>query len=54
MLDSLHCVNIVLSQDIIDELNAVSAIEMGFPHDFLASEAVKTVVTGGTFDAIVR
>ena len=54
MLDSLHCVNIVLSQDIVEELNAVSAIEMGFPHDFLASEAVKTVVTGGTFDAIVR
>jgi hypothetical protein len=33
-------------------LNEVSKIDMGFPQDFLSSEAIKDIVYGGTYSLI--
>jgi len=48
--DSLGSVNQVLSADELERLNNISKIELGFPHDFLAADAIKDVLYGGTFD----
>lgn len=48
MEDSLGCVNFEIPSELLNELNDVSAIEMGFPHDFLESDGVKYVVYGDT------
>lgn len=44
--DSLGCVDFVIPQEYITELSEVSAIELGFPHDFLASPGVQDVMFG--------
>jgi len=51
--DCLKCVDFVLSPEHINRLNTVSAIELGFPHDFLASDGVKNVVYSGEYDKII-
>lgn len=50
--DSLGCLNYSLSLEMISRLNEVSAIEMGFPHDFLSGPAVGSILFGGTRDLI--
>lgn len=50
--DSLGCLNFVMPADAIAALDAASAIELGFPHDFLNSENVKELVYGGMYDRI--
>jgi aryl-alcohol dehydrogenase-like predicted oxidoreductase len=50
--DSLGCLAYALDGSQIDRLNAVSAIEMGFPHDFLSSDLVHNVLSGGLWDKI--
>lgn len=52
--ESLHCLSSSLSETQIARLNEVSAIELGFPHDFLSQEGVKTVMYGGLYDKIDR
>jgi aryl-alcohol dehydrogenase-like predicted oxidoreductase len=52
--DSLGCLKFKLSDEQIARLNEVSKIEIGFPHDFLASDGVKEVMTGGTFGKIMN
>jgi aryl-alcohol dehydrogenase-like predicted oxidoreductase len=44
LADNLKCLDLTLSQEHLDKLNAVSAIELGFPHDFLISDAVKNAL----------
>ncbi len=50
--DNLDSLKYTLTAEQISRLNAVSAIELGFPHDFLAGEGVKNVLTGGLYDKI--
>ena len=50
--DSLGAAALVLPEEVTRELDEVSRIELGFPHDFLASDGVKQVVYGGTLDSI--
>lgn len=50
--DSLGCVDFVIPAEKMEELNAVSAIELGFPHDFLSSDGVRDVVFGGNYGRI--
>lgn len=50
--DSLGCITFEIPAEQMEQLNAVSAIELGFPHDFLASDGVRQVLFGGTFDQI--
>lgn len=50
--DSLGAVNFTIPEEQMQRLNEVSAIEMGFPHDFLASDGVREITFGGTFGQI--
>ncbi len=49
--DSLSCVDLVLPDDILKSLDEVSAIELGFPHDFLSNGPVNGAM-GGTLNLI--
>jgi aryl-alcohol dehydrogenase-like predicted oxidoreductase len=50
--DSLMCIGEELTQSEIQRLNEISAIELGFPHDFLQTDGVKDVLYGGTFQQL--
>jgi len=52
--DSVGSTQVVLSDEHLAVLNAVSAIEMGFPHDFLASPTVDNVLYNGFRNRIVK
>jgi aryl-alcohol dehydrogenase-like predicted oxidoreductase len=45
--DSLGCLNVALSDRQLEKLDKASEIDMGFPHDFLASDNVRQVLFGG-------
>lgn len=45
--DSMGAVHISLAPEHIDRLNQVSAIELGFPHDFLKGDGVRDILFGG-------
>lgn len=44
--------DVELSADQIQQLDKVSQIELGFPHDFFNADMVKNFVYSGTFDKI--
>ncbi|MEM8893347.1 MAG: aldo/keto reductase [Bacteroidota bacterium] len=50
--DSLKSVELDLPENMIAELDEVSAIELGFPHDFLQGDNVKQLLFGGTYDKL--
>ncbi|MEO0581532.1 MAG: aldo/keto reductase [Bacteroidota bacterium] len=50
--DSLACVTFEIPEEHMAKLHEVSAIELGFPHDFLTSDGVDAVLFGGTKEAI--
>jgi aryl-alcohol dehydrogenase-like predicted oxidoreductase len=50
--DNLACVDLTLSPEQLQQLNAVSHIEMGFPHDFLNNDIIRDCLFGGTYTAI--
>lgn len=50
--DSLQAVDFSIPAEQLALLNRVSAIELGFPHDFLRSDGVRDVLFGGTYDQI--
>jgi aryl-alcohol dehydrogenase-like predicted oxidoreductase len=50
--DSLNCLHQLLPTEDIQRLDQISAIEMGFPHDFLSKEYVQELVYGGCFSLI--
>jgi aryl-alcohol dehydrogenase-like predicted oxidoreductase len=50
--ESLSCLDYKLSAEHLERLDRVSKIEMGFPHDFLNTEGVKTVIYAGMKDSI--
>lgn len=52
LADSLGCVTVDLSPDEMAELDAISAIELGFPHDFLQQPLVNQLVFNGMKDKI--
>lgn len=54
LADALGCLSWTLPPEHIAELDAVSHIELGFPHDFIASAGVRRAVHGGTWEQIVR
>ena len=47
--DTLGALDFTLTAEQIARINAVSQFELGFPHDFLASDGVRDVVFGGTY-----
>lgn len=50
IVDSLASTEVLLSAEHLASLHAASAIELGFPHDFLNRASVKDVSFGGTYD----
>ena len=50
--DSLGCLKFEIPEEQMNRLNEVSKIELGFPHDFLKTDMVKDVTTGGMYDSI--
>lgn len=46
--DNLAALDHHLSAEHLDQLNEVSKIELGFPHDFLSSPNIRNIVSGGT------
>ncbi|MFC5271179.1 aldo/keto reductase [Adhaeribacter terreus] len=54
MSESLNAANIEIPELLMNELDEISKIELGFPHDFLSSKDVRNVIFGGTYDDIIR
>ena len=50
--DNLKCVDVKLSPVQIKQLDDVSQIKLGFPHDFFKADMVRNFVYNGTFDKI--
>lgn len=50
--ENLACLETTLAPEHLERLEAASAIELGFPHDFLASSGTRDLIYGGTFDFI--
>jgi aryl-alcohol dehydrogenase-like predicted oxidoreductase len=50
--DNLQCADVQLSAAQIEQLDRVSQIELGFPHDFYKTDMVRNLVYNGTFDKI--
>ena len=50
--DSLGCLAYPLTPELSSRLDAVSAIELGFPHDFLQGPGVEQILFGGLKDQI--
>lgn len=52
--DNLGCLEFELTQDQINYLNEAGPIDLGFPHSFLASDHVRGLIFGKTYEQIVR
>lgn len=52
LIDSLSCIGEELTADELNRLQEISAIELGFPHDFLQTDGVKDVLFGGTYHQV--
>ncbi len=52
--DNLKVVDIILPTAAIEQLNAISAIELGFPHDFYKEEGVRNNNFGGFYNRIEK
>jgi aryl-alcohol dehydrogenase-like predicted oxidoreductase len=50
--DNLGTLAVTLSADQLERLDKASAIEPGFPHDFLSTDGIRNLAYGGTFDLI--
>jgi aryl-alcohol dehydrogenase-like predicted oxidoreductase len=50
--DNLGALDVKLTEDQLERLDQVSAIEPGFPHDFLASGFVRNLMYSGKWDQI--
>lgn len=50
--DNMACLDLELTPAQQKRLNDVSAVDMGFPHDFLSSDRIREMLSAGTFDQI--
>lgn len=46
--DNLGCLGLEIPPELLARLDAVSKIDLGFPHDFLADPMIHDIITGGT------
>ena len=54
IVDDLAALELTLSADQLARLEVASRIKLGFPHDFLASDGVQSLIFGDTRDRIDR
>ncbi len=52
LADSLGATSFVLPEESMERLNKISAIDLGFPHEFLKTDGVKDVLFGGTYTQV--
>ena len=52
--DNLACLDVTLGAAELEKLDAASKIELGFPQDFLHGPMVRSFVTAGNDDAILK
>ena len=52
LLDNLKAADLKLAPEHMQRLDAISAIELGFPHDFLSSDSIRSIAYGGTYPLI--
>jgi aryl-alcohol dehydrogenase-like predicted oxidoreductase len=52
--DNLACIQVKLAPALVERLDGVSQIEMGFPHDFFTNDMVRSMSSGGMWDQIDR
>ena len=52
LLDNLKSVDLKLAPEHMQRLDTVSAIPVGFPQDFLASDSIRNIAYGGTYPLI--
>lgn len=50
--ENLACLDYTLTEDHLKRLDEVSKVELGFPHDFLASDMIRNVLFGDTYPLI--
>jgi aryl-alcohol dehydrogenase-like predicted oxidoreductase len=50
--DNIGAIDVELATDDLAKLDDVSRIELGFPHEFLASDNIREVIFGKTFASI--
>jgi aryl-alcohol dehydrogenase-like predicted oxidoreductase len=50
--DNLGAREVALSPQQLERLDAASQIDLGFPHDFLASDEIRDILYGGVYDLI--
>ena len=52
--ESLGCLDVVIPESALAELRAASAIELGFPHEFLSTDNVRELIYGGLYKQIIQ
>jgi len=52
--DCLGCLRFELPNEMMQELNELSAVDLGFPHDFLAYPTVQEVLFGDNVKKIIN
>jgi len=52
MKENLGSLEFSLTAEQCARLESASRIDLGFPHDFLASDEIRSLVYGGTYDEI--
>lgn len=54
LIENMKCVDVTLSDDIMNRLNEASKIEYGFPYDFLNGDVMRNIAYSGQYDKIVN
>jgi len=54
MEDNLGVLDVELSDAHLETLDTVSAIDLGFPHNFLQEDSIRDVIYGGTYGQIIN
>ena len=52
--DSLDCINFTLPEKMLQRLNEVSKIDLGFPHEFLKEPMINELVYSGKMNEIIK
>src|SRR5882724_6448868 len=50
--DNLACIDLTLTPAQLKKLNEASAIDLGFPHDFLASDMIRNMLYSNSYDKV--
>jgi hypothetical protein len=48
----LACLDLTLTPEQLKRLDEASAVDLGFPHDFISSDRIREMLSGGLFDQI--